>query len=77
MRTVKIELKKDEAFAAFAVLSRYAYDGRLEIRGAEEERAMKLLCEALDDELVERFRDDYKRFVAASRTQKDDAEPIT
>ena len=70
MNAVKIELKKEEAFAAFAVLARYAYDGKLEIRSAEEEKAVKLLCQVLDDELVESFRDDYKRFVTANRGAK-------
>ena len=63
-RKVKIELEPDAAFGAFAVLSRFAQSGRLEARDECEKNGLIALSEHLDDELVERFRDEYKRFVA-------------
>ena len=73
MSTVKITLPKKEAFTLLGVLARYAYDGKqLEVSSAREGQALKLLCEALDDELVERYREDYKKLVAKIRSEKKD-----
>ena len=61
---VKFDLTKDEAFLALAVLSRFAYHhGPLEARTDAERQAMIALCQSIDDELVETFRDDCKKFV--------------
>ncbi|MDB6029577.1 MAG: hypothetical protein JWM68_5800 [Verrucomicrobiales bacterium] len=60
---IKFELTKDEAFSALAVLSRFAYDGgTLDARTDAERQAIIALCQSIDDELVESFRDDYKKF---------------
>lgn len=70
MSEVKIVLPKKEAFEVFGFLARYVYDKKLQIVDEKEAEALRLLCQALDDELVERFRDDYKKVVAKSRAQK-------
>jgi hypothetical protein len=65
---VKFDLTKDEAFLALGVLSRFAYrNGPLEARTDAERAAMIALCHSIDNELVETFRDDYKKFVERTR----------
>jgi hypothetical protein len=64
----KITIKLDKE-TAFAFLSRFGHRGTLSIRDATEKAALVDLCEALDNELVETYRDDYQRFV--ERTKND------
>lgn len=60
---VKLEFTKVEAFALLEVLARYVYDGGALVAENEIEIAtIRTLCQSLDDELVEYFRSDYKRF---------------
>ncbi len=61
---VEIRLNKEEAFALFEFLARYTYDGRLSVAAETEAAALRDLCHALDDELVELFRADYLRLAA-------------
>ena len=64
---ITIQLDKNTAFGAFAVLSRFAYHGVLEVRGDKEKAALVDLCQTIDNELVEVFRDDYERFVERTK----------
>lgn len=60
---VTIELTKDEAFVLLEFLARHVYDGgALAVVDQREDGALRSLCEALDDELVEQFRSEYKDF---------------
>ena len=61
---VEIRLSKEEAFALFAFVARYTYDGQLSVSGETEATALRELCHALDDQLVELFRADYLRLAA-------------
>ena len=65
--TIKVELNKEEAFAVLAFLSRLVHEKKLELHDDAEREALRALCESIDDELVETFRDDYKKFVEKSR----------
>ena len=63
-----IEFSKEDAFAVLAILSRHLYKGNaLETRGEFERCALKALCESLDNELVETFRDEYKKFIKTNK----------
>lgn len=68
-RHITVELNKDTAFGAFAFLSRYAYRERLEIRDESEKRALFDLCQSIDDELLETFREEYLTFVGRANRE--------
>ena len=68
-RKITIQLDKDTAFTAFAFLSRLVYHGALEVRGEKEKVALVDLCQTIDNELVEVFRDDYERFVERTKEE--------
>lgn len=69
---IKFALTKDKAFAALAVLSRHVYRKEPFVARTETERqAIQELCQSIDDELLEAFRDDYKKFVKATRDDHD------
>lgn len=66
-RKITIQLDKDTAFTVFAFLSRFAYRGSLEVRDEKEKAALVDLCQTIDNELVEMFRDGYERFLERTK----------
>jgi hypothetical protein len=61
---VKLELTKEDSFVLLELLARYVHDGGALVAENEIEIAtIRTLCQSLDDELVELFRTDYKKFV--------------
>ena len=68
-RHIKIDLDKDAAFGAFAFLSRYAYRDRLEVRDESEKKALFDLCQSIDNELVETFREEYLALVERAKRE--------
>lgn len=68
---IAVDLDKDQAFSLLGFLARHVYDGKPLQATDSEELALRDLCEALDNELVERFRDDYLKFVKHTRGNRD------
>lgn len=67
--TFPIEIDKETAFAVFEFLCRHVYEQKPLVATASEEIALRDLCEVLDNELVERFRADYRRVVDRRKGQ--------
>ena len=67
--TFPIEIDKETAFAVFEFLCRHVYEQKPLVATAREEVALRDLCEVLDNELVERFRADYRRVVDCRKGQ--------
>jgi len=65
---LEVVLEKDVAFALLGCLSRFVYDGaKLEAKNEMEIKAVRDLCQIIDNELLETFREDYKNFVKKTR----------
>ena len=64
---IKIELNKENAFTVLAYLSRLLHKNKLEIPADAEHKALRVIYDCIDDELVETFREDYKKFVKKLR----------
>jgi len=67
--TFSIEIDKETAFAVFEFLSRGVYDQRPFTATSREQKALRVLCETLDNELVERFRTEYRDLADQRRGQ--------
>lgn len=60
---VQLQLTKEEAFTLLEALARYVYDGgALSVVTEQETEAIQSVCESLNNELVEQFRSEYKKF---------------
>jgi len=57
--TVSLELTKAQAFCLFELLAKQVYDRRAFVPSQAQTELLRETCEALDDELVERFREEY------------------
>ncbi len=66
---ITVKLDKDTAFGAFMFISRYAYHERLEIRDESEKKALFDLCQSIDNELLETFREEYLALVERAKRE--------
>ncbi len=71
---VTIALSRHEAVVLFEFLSRFSDRVELRIDDRAEERVLWTMCCALEEELVEPFRDDYDTVLEQARDEVRDAQ---